>query len=95
MTLAVVSELTDGPTGVWLGDPARERVVISSVRGSCGIQVRGLPLWSQVPKPPRHSAGAAKRNLSSERTIPRKSLPKSLQGILLDLQNYWTDVTKF
>jgi hypothetical protein len=62
--LAVVSRLTDGPTGVWLGEEprqARERVVVSLVRGSCGIRVCGLPPWSQVPKPPRHSAGAAKR----------------------------------
>jgi hypothetical protein len=41
--------------------PGREQVVASLVGGSCGIRVCGLPPWTQVPKPPRHSAGAAER----------------------------------
>jgi hypothetical protein len=62
--LVVVSGLTDGSTGVWRGEeprPAREQVVVSLVGSSCGVRVCWLPPWTQVPKPPRHPAGAAIR----------------------------------
>jgi hypothetical protein len=90
--MAVVSGLTDGPTGVWLGR-SRARPGSRWWRpwggGSCGIRVCGLPPWSQVPKPPRHSAGAAKRSSVNAVTLNYDGGNKTITGTLTVNGEIW------